>query len=131
MIETIAGLGQALFLEGGDGLFLFDPDTDQLVDVNPMAERLTEYSRKDLLNKPATYWFRFAGQNGSKDRLRQASRQSGIFHAQDGFVLRTSKDGVWIPVNITIARLHVEPKVLALLTVRDMRERAHAEKQVQ
>ena len=129
--ETISGLGRALFVEAGDGLFLFDPDDDRLLDVNPMAERLTGCARQELLQKPATYWFRFAGQNGSKDRLRQASRNSGVFHAQDGFVLRTAQDGVWIPVNLTIARLHVKPKVLALLTVRDVRERAHAEKQVQ
>jgi PAS domain S-box-containing protein len=129
--EPITGLGRALFMEAGDGLFLFDPDNDQLLDVNSMAERLTGCARRDLLQKPATYWFRFAGQNGSKDRLRQASSHTGVFHAQDGFVLRTGQDGVWIPVNLTIARLHVKPKVLALLTVRDMRERAHAEKQVQ
>jgi two-component system, sensor histidine kinase and response regulator len=129
--ESITGLGQALFMEAGDGLFLFDPENDRLLDVNPMAERLTECPRRELLNRPATYWFRFAGQNGSKDRLRQASSHTGIFHAQDGFVLRTSRDGVWVPINLTIARLHVQPKVLALLTVRDMRERAQAEKQLQ
>ena len=129
--DSIMGLGRALFQEAGDGLFLFDPDTDQLVDVNPMAERLTGCPRADLLQKPATYWFRFAGQNGSKDRLRQASSHSGVFHAQDGFVLRTARDGVWLPVNLTIARLHVKPKVLALLTVRDMHERAQSEKKAQ
>ena len=123
-IETITGLGRALFVEAGDGLFLFDPDDDRLLDVNPMAERLTGCSCHDLLQKPATYWFRFAGKNGSKDRLRQASSHTGVFHAQDGFVLPLAEDGVWIPVNLTVTRLHVKPKVLALLTVRDVRENA-------
>src|SRR5438309_86910 len=107
--DNIKGLGRALFLEAGDGLFLFDPDNDQLLDVNPTAERLTGHTRDELMQKPATYWFRFAGGNNSRDRIRQASTRSGVFHAQDGFVLRTSKDGVWVPINLTIARLHVQP----------------------
>ena len=32
----ITGLGRALFTEAGDGLFLYEPDTEQLVDVNPI-----------------------------------------------------------------------------------------------
>ena len=39
--NQIKGLGRALFQEAGDALFLFDPDTDRLMAVNPMAERLT------------------------------------------------------------------------------------------
>src|SRR5207253_1966462 len=83
--ENLEGLGRALFQEAGDGLFLFDPDDDQLLDVNPTAERLTGHTRDELLRRPATYWFRFAGPNGSKDRLRQAASRTGVFHAQDGF----------------------------------------------
>jgi len=35
-----ADLARALFEEAGDALFLFDPDTDQVLETNPMAERL-------------------------------------------------------------------------------------------
>src|SRR5438874_655019 len=62
-----------------------------------------------------------AGAAGGRERLRQAAGRTGVFHAQDGFWLRTSADGVWVPVNITIARLHVRPRPLALLTARDAR----------
>ena len=41
----IKGLSRALFEEAGDALFLFDPDTEQIVHVNPMAERLSGFSR--------------------------------------------------------------------------------------
>jgi PAS domain S-box-containing protein len=125
----IEGLAQALFQEAGDALFLFDPDTDQLLDVNPMAERLSGFPRHDLLTMPATYWFRFAGsERGSVHRLRQVARKSDAFHSQEGFFLRTHRDRVWVPVNLTIARLHVKPKTLALITARDIREQraAHA-----
>ena len=127
--NQIRGLGRALFQEAGDALFLFDPDNDRLMAVNPIAERLTGLDRDVLLAKPMTYWFRFAGKG--KERLRHAAAHSEIFHSQEGFLLRTSQDDVWIPINITIARLHVEPKPLALITARDIREQRDAHAQLQ
>ena len=58
--------------------------------------------------------------------MRQAGSRSTVFHSQEGFLLRTRKDDVWVPVNITIARLHVQPKTLALITARDVREHREA-----
>jgi PAS domain S-box-containing protein len=116
------GLARALFEEAGDALFLFDPLSDQLLDVNPTAERLTGFSRDSLLRLPATYLFRFGGKGGM-NRLRQACHETVVFHSQEGFLLRTAQDGVWVPVNLTVTRLHVQPKTLALITARDLRER--------
>ncbi len=127
--NQIKGLGRALFQEAGDALFLFDPDNDKLMAVNPIAERLTGLGRQELLAKPMTYWFRFSGKG--KERLRHAAAHSEIFHSQEGFLLRTNKSDVWIPINITIARLHVEPKPLALITARDIREQRDAHAQLQ
>src|SRR5262249_9749455 len=55
-----------------------------------------------------------------------AAHKTEVFHSQEGFLLRTSRDGVWVPVNITVARLHVRPKTLALITARDVREQREA-----
>jgi PAS domain S-box-containing protein len=121
--DEITGLGQSLFTEAGDGLFLYEPDSEQLVDVNPMAERLIGLTRAEIMRWPATYWFRFGGNGGrGQEALRRAGRQTISFHAQDGFLLRTGREGVWVPVNVTVARLHVQPKTLSLITIRDMRE---------
>src|SRR5438309_2444269 len=128
--STAKDLAQALFEEAGDALFLFDPDTDQLQDVNPMAERLSGFSRDELLTLQATYLFRFAGQGG-KGRLHHAATKTTVFHAQDGFLLRTRQDGVWVPVNVTITRLHLQPRTLALITARDMSEQHEAHQRVQ
>jgi PAS domain S-box-containing protein len=121
------GLAQALFEEAGDALFLLDPESEQLLDVNRTAEQLSGLSRPELLALPATYLFRFGGRGG-KERLRQASQETGVFHSQEGYYLRTRQDGVWVPVNLTVTRLHVRPRTLALITARDVRERheAHA-----
>jgi PAS domain S-box-containing protein len=115
-------LAHALLEEAGDALFLFDPDTDQLLQVSRMAVELTGFDRADMLARPATYFFRFGGKGGLH-RFREAATRTGVFHSQEGFFLRTKRDGVWVPVNVSIARLHVPPKTLALITARDVRER--------
>src|SRR5262245_52280019 len=105
-------LAEALFEEAGDALFLFDPDTDQVLQVSLVAEQLTGFPRAQLLALPATYLFRFGP--AGKRTLRKAASRSGVFHSQEGYFLRTAQDGVWIPVNVTVSRLHVQPKTLAL-----------------
>src|SRR5262249_30654378 len=73
-----------------------------------------------------TWLYRFDGRSG-QDRLRRAAQHSGVFHNQDGFELRTREDNVWVPVNLTITRLHVQPKTLALITARDVRQQREAQ----
>src|SRR5438105_4275377 len=101
--DTIEGLGRALFEEAGDALFLYEPDTDRLLDVNPMAERLTGFRRADLLKLPASSCFRFGGPRGGGP-LKHAAAQTGVFHNQEGFQLRTPDDDVWVPVNLSVSR---------------------------
>ncbi len=114
-------LAHALLEEAGDAQFLFDPDSDRLHQVSRMAIELTGFGREEMLAHPATYFFRFGGKGGQR-RFREAATRTGVFHSQEGFFLRTHRDGVWIPVNLSIARLHVHPKTLALITARDVRE---------
>src|ERR671935_1324514 len=79
-----AELARALFEEVGDALFLFDPDTDELLDVNRPAEQLSGFPRAELLSFPATYLFRFGsgGGRGGKDRLRPGAGETQGFHSQ-------------------------------------------------
>jgi PAS domain S-box-containing protein len=123
--EAQEGLAQALFEESGDALFLFDPDSDQILDVNSTAQRLSGFPLREMLRMDATHLFRSDTQGGMA-RLRQAIRKTGLFHSQEGYLLRTIQDGVWIAVNLTIARLHVKPKTLGLITARDVREQHEA-----
>ena len=113
-------LARALIEEAADALFLFDPDNERLLDVSAAALRLTGYAREELLRLPASYLFRFEGKGG-KERLRAAAQKSGVIHPQEGYLLRTRRDGVWIPVSLSVSRLHVRPRTLALFTARDVR----------
>jgi PAS domain S-box-containing protein len=62
--------------------------------------------------------------------LRAASGKTGIFHSRGGYLLRTSQDGIWVPVNLSVSRLHVRPKTLALITARDVREQREADRRL-
>src|SRR5690349_15738877 len=117
---AIEGLAQALFEEAGDALVLFDPDTNQVLEVNPATLRLTGFTREELLRLPATSLFQHESPSPTQ-RLPRTSPQMEAFHSQEGCRLRTSDDRVWVPVHLTISRLRVRPRPLALLTARDTR----------
>jgi two-component system cell cycle sensor histidine kinase/response regulator CckA len=119
-----AELAHALFEESGDALFLLDPETDRLLEVNPVALRITGFTRTEVLAFPATYLFRFEAAGGVQ-RLRGAFTKTMVFHGQDGFLLRTKED-TWVPVSLTVSRLHVKPKTLGLIIARDDRDRREA-----
>jgi two-component system cell cycle sensor histidine kinase/response regulator CckA len=123
-------LTQTLFEESGDALFLFDPDTDQVLHVNPMALRLCGFTRQELLRTPASQLYR-SETPGDVERLRRAFADSGIFHAADGFLLRSTKPAGWIPVELTVSRLQVQPKPLGLITARDLRAQRETYSQLQ
>src|SRR4051812_15257455 len=126
---NVERLGEALFEETGDALFLFDPETEQILDANPMAQRLTDFGHAELLAMSVFYLFRSEARGGL-NRLRQAARETRIFHSQEGYFLRSQRDGVWVPVNLTITRLHVKPKTLSLITARDVHEQREVHQQL-
>ncbi|MBA4064456.1 MAG: hypothetical protein C0501_12230 [Isosphaera sp.] len=122
--HDLAELAHTLFEESGDALFLMDPESDRLLDLNPVALRLTGFSRAEALRLPATQLFRFESAGGMQ-RLRGAFHKTMVFHGQDGFLLRTKADA-WVPVNLTVSRLHTAAATLGLIVARDDRERRQA-----
>ncbi len=115
-------LAVTLFEESGDALFLFDPATESMIDVNPMAQRLSGFSHAELLGMQTTHLFR-SSTPGGLHRLSHAFQRTGLFHSQEDFLLRHHTEGVWLPVNLTVTRLHARPKTLGLITARDISER--------
>ena len=103
---------------------MVDPETDQLLEVNPVAIQLTGYSHAELTQFTASYLFRFEASGGIQ-RLKGAFTKTMVFHGQDGFLVR-AKDDSWVPVSLTVSRLHVAPKPIGLVVARDDRERRAA-----
>jgi len=117
-------LAQTLFEEIGDALLLFDPQTEVVLEANPMTQRLTRFSDEALVGKTLSALFRSEVQGGL-DNLRRSLRMTQTFHSQEGFLL-ARVDGSWLPVNLTITRLHHRAKPLGLLLARDVSERKRA-----
>jgi PAS domain S-box-containing protein len=119
---------QAVFEEADDALFVFDPETEQLLEANPMGQRLSGFSRKALQEMRVPDVLR-PEEPESLQRLRLAFGRMGVFHSQDGFWLRTGQEGGWLPVNLTVTRLHLQDGACGLITARDVREQraAHAQ----
>ena len=123
---NLGELARTLFEESGDALFLFDPESERMLDVNLMAQCLSGFTAGELLEWPVGDLFRSEDAAGLA-RLKQAYRQDSSFHSQEGFWLRHRDRGMWVPVNLTVARLHVGSGILGLITARDISERRRAE----
>src|SRR5438045_3330106 len=87
---SLEGLAEALFREAGDALFLFEPESGRILEVNPTAQRLSGFSRAELLSMLTSVLFRAEAAEAEK-HLREAEQNSGVFHARDGFLLRTGQ----------------------------------------
>jgi PAS domain S-box-containing protein len=119
-------LARTLFEESGDALFLFDSDSERMLDVNSMAQHLSGLTRDELLQLPVSHLLRSDDAEGLF-RLAWAYRHAVPFHSQEGFWLRRRQQGDWVPVNLTVTRLRAGASVLGLITARDISERRRAE----
>ncbi len=127
--HDMAELAQTLFEEIGDAAFIAEPKTMRLVDVNPMAERLTRLGRAELLQLTLEELLRSDSDNGLP-QLRRALHTTQTFHSQEGYFLLCRSDDGWIPVNLTLTRLHMEQGELGLIMARDDTKRLRAEEKL-
>jgi PAS domain S-box-containing protein len=122
-------MARCLFNEAGDALIIVDPTSERIVEVNEMTIRLTRLPREALLRQSIRSLL--AHEQGH-DSWLEAARSSGIFHGRDGFLLRTDRPDVTLPVSISVSRLHPGTgEVWALFTVRDRSEQVEAYRRVQ
>ncbi len=117
---------RVFFEENGDALLFVDPDTDLVLEANKTALRLTGRLKPEIVGSRATDLFRMEHESREKDRLRGAAGKTTLFHGKGGFQMRIKPLPGWLPVTVTITRLHIPPKTLALYTVRDDSERRDA-----
>jgi signal transduction histidine kinase/CheY-like chemotaxis protein len=128
-ILQAGGLAGALFHEAGDGLVVVSPATERILDANVKACELSEFSRADLLQLPIRNLIRH--EQEWQDWL-QPVQQTMTYHGKDGFLLRTRNPARWVPVSVSISRLHPpDGEALALFTLRDRTEQVEAYRRMQ
>lgn len=121
-------LVRTLFMEAGDALLIVEPFSERLLDANPMAQRLTRLSRDELLHRSLREVVRH--ELGASDWL-DAVHKTATFHGRDRYLLATDRPDVWVPISLTIARLHPPgTSPLALFTARDQREQVEANRRL-
>lgn len=118
-------IARCLFNESNDALFLFDPRDHRVLDVNPVALRLTGFSRMQAAG--LRVWDLFTSpEPGRLKQLVDAYRISWFYHSREGIYLnRAAREP--IPVNVSVSRIHTQPEPMGLVVARDITERRRAE----
>jgi len=118
-------ISRSLFREANDAFFLFDPRSQQIVDLNPAALRLTGIEKEAACSMRLEEIFGGSGPDGL-EQLTQALGRTGFFHSREGYFLkRPAKSD--LPVNVSVSRIHTEPDPVGLVVARDISERKQAE----
>jgi PAS domain S-box-containing protein len=118
-------ISRSLFREANDAFFLFDPHTRMIVDLNPTALRLTGLEKDAACSMRLDELFSGSGPGGL-EALTQALDRTGFFHSREGYFLNRPSQSD-LPVNLSVSRIHTEPKPVGLVVARDISERKQAE----
>lgn len=114
-----------LFQNAQDAIFVVDPETGTLLDVNKYAQTLTGYSREELIGKHQTFVHPPEDSAFYRDEFRRATRQEGIQFYE---MLVRNKDGRHIPVEISSGgTINVGKDKLHIGIFRDISKRKKAE----
>ncbi len=114
-------LALCIFEESNDAFIVFDPRAGQIVEINPTTQRLTGLRRRQLIDRSIRQVIRSERDDGLSTLLKETS-ETGFYQVREGYFLRGDGEQQ-VPVSITVSRLHVEPRPLALIIAHDMTKR--------
>jgi len=118
--EKYTGIAQALFEESRDALFLLDTQAQTILDANGAAQRLSGFSLRELMAVSVASLFQCDEQPGLCPLPPNVRRQHHRY-AQRHYRLRCFGGQGWLPVDVTVTKLVVQPDSLALVTVQNAR----------
>jgi two-component system, cell cycle sensor histidine kinase and response regulator CckA len=124
-LQSAMDRGAALFRDALDGMFMLDPRTGMIGDVNPQGEKLLGLRRSRLAGKKFHSLFSPAAQQQIRHALGEAKP------GKPGVLLQPleiiSKHKKRIAVQATVTRVPVDGGSLLVVFVRDLSEQARAE----
>jgi PAS domain S-box-containing protein len=109
-----------LFEMDSDAILLVDADTLELIDMNPVAEKLWGYRREELLRMKAT-------ELSAEPAETRVSVQQSVGTITIPLRWHRKKDGTVFPVEITANRFALEGRRIVQAAIRDISERQRAE----
>ena len=116
---------RALFETAGDAIFVADPESGVLLDVNREAERLTGYSREELIGQHQTFIHPEQMRATYSHKFREATKERGKQFIE---VEVQHRSGKLIPVEINSGGLvHVGGRDIHFGLFRDLTERRRSE----
>jgi two-component system CheB/CheR fusion protein len=116
---------RCIFREANDAFVIIRPDDQQVVDVNPAAQRLTGLRRKQLLRMNLADLLEGA-RPGALAELAHACQTTGYFAPADGYCLKAA-GGRRRAAQVSASRIHTEPEALGLVVIRDVSGQKQAE----
>ena len=121
-------IARCAFRETNDALFVIETRGYRVMDLNPAALRLTGLTRKAALRLRLSDLFTAADPQ-IIERLFLACAKTGYFHSREDYCLNRLGVG-FIPVNVSVSRIHTTREPLGLVVVRDVSDRRTAQDQL-
>ena len=112
-----------LFEMESDALFLFDEQTDRILETNAASTRLYGYLREDLL--------KMKGDDLVEKKTVGSLKEKGKSEQQGEFVFHRRNDGSVFPVEIASSQMTWYGRKVRLSSVRDITERLNAQKKIE
>jgi PAS domain S-box-containing protein len=115
---------RSIFEATTDGLFIFDLENGQLVELNPAACRMHGYTYQEFLtlSQPRTYIHSDA--RPAFDQFLQFIKEGKAFQAQ---TVSARKDGTVFPIEIHGAGFMYKGKLHGMAVIRDITEQVQAQ----
>ena len=110
---------ETVFEQSDDGIFIVDPEADELVDANPAACELTGYSRDELRSSRPSE--RHVDEREQFRAFLDAVRENGSAWTEDLHV--HTKDGRDVPVEVSASATTLDDRSLVLGNVRPIEAR--------
>lgn len=117
---------QKIFEHSNDAIFIVEPLQDNIIDANPRACEMLGYSRKELMDLPAS------AIHPEDLKLLQNFAKS-VYRKGSGWTSQltcTKKDGITIPSEVSATVIELEEGKCILASVRDLSRRKDYEDQI-
>ncbi len=122
-LETPLPLFRMLIDHSNDAIFVIDPQTFRVLDVNETACQRLQYDREELVHFPTTKFSQLPQDFSQQQHVER-------LHQQGGFMLEVHhrcKDGTTFPVEVSTSLITQEGREYIISVARDLRERKRTE----